>query len=114
MGNGTALVAAYTLAGELAAAGGDHSVAFPRYEARIGPFARRAQGGGDAGRFLAPKTARGLAIRDWLHNQGWFLTMTYKIAGGRSGGIDLPDYQPGTAVSAASRPPRRSARPGRR
>jgi 2-polyprenyl-6-methoxyphenol hydroxylase-like FAD-dependent oxidoreductase len=104
MGNGTGLVAAYTLAGELAAADGDHTVAFPRYEARISSFARRAQrGGGGAGRFLAPRTAHGLAIRNWLHNQGWFMTMTYKIAGERSSGIDLPDYE---AVTAASRPPR--------
>lgn len=93
MGTGTALVAAYTLAGELAAAAGDHAAAFARYEARIGAFARRAQrGGAGAGRFLAPRTAHGLAIRDWLHNRGWFLTLTYRIAGERSGGISLPDY----------------------
>jgi 2-polyprenyl-6-methoxyphenol hydroxylase-like FAD-dependent oxidoreductase len=110
MGNGTALVAAYTLAGELAAAGGDHTVAFPSYEARIAPFARRAQRG-NAGRFLAPRTAHGLAIRNWLHNRGWFMTMTYRIAGERSAGIDLPDYATGGPLSAASRPPRRSARP---
>jgi 2-polyprenyl-6-methoxyphenol hydroxylase-like FAD-dependent oxidoreductase len=107
MGNGTALVAAYALAGELAAADGDHTVAFPRYQTLIGPFARRAQrGGGGTGRFLAPRTAHGLAIRDWLHNQGWFMTMTYKIAGDRSSGIDLPDHLTPTGLSAASRPPR--------
>jgi 2-polyprenyl-6-methoxyphenol hydroxylase-like FAD-dependent oxidoreductase len=115
MGNGTALIAAYTLAGELAAAGGDHTVAFPRYEDRIGAFARRAQkGGASAGRFLAPRTAHGLAIRNWLHNRAWFMTMTYKVAGGRSTGIDLPDYEstagggtrPGDPLSGVSRPPR--------
>ncbi|AGZ44616.1 FAD-dependent monooxygenase [Actinoplanes friuliensis] len=116
MGNGTAVVAAYTLAGELAAAGGDHTVAFARYEARIKPFARRAQrGGSGAGHFLAPRTARGLRIRNWLHNQGWFLKLTYRIAGDRSGGIDLPDYDTAAGrLSAASRPLRSSARPGRR
>jgi 2-polyprenyl-6-methoxyphenol hydroxylase-like FAD-dependent oxidoreductase len=103
------VVAAYTLAGELAAAHGDHTVAFPRYEARISAFARRAQrGGGGAGRFLAPRTAHGLAIRNWLHNRGWFMTMTYKIAGERSSGIDLPDY-----VTSAAPPPPESARRGR-
>ncbi|MEU8233879.1 FAD-dependent monooxygenase [Actinoplanes sp. NPDC048967] len=118
MGNGTALVAAYTLAGELAAAGGDHTVAFPRYEARISRFAKRAQkGGAGAGRFLAPRTAHGLAIRNWLHNRAWFMTLTYKIAGDRSSGIDLPAYpeaesragrtgRPGEPLSGASRPPR--------
>jgi 2-polyprenyl-6-methoxyphenol hydroxylase-like FAD-dependent oxidoreductase len=101
MGNGTALIAAYTLAGELAEAGGDHTAAFARYEARIAPFARRAQrGGGGAGRFLAPKTAHGLAIRNWLHHREWFMTMTYRIAGERSAGIDLPSF------SEASRLPR--------
>jgi len=102
MGTGTALVAAYALAGELAAAGGDHTAAFPRYEARLSSFARRAQrGGAGTGRFLAPRTAHGLAIRNWLHNQGWFMTLTYKIAGERSSDIDLPDYAP---LSGASRP----------
>lgn len=94
MGNGTALVAAYTLAGELAAAAGDHTVAYPRYESRIGDFARRAQQGGDmTGRFLAPRTARGIRIRNWLHNRQWFMNLTYKVSGDRSGGIDLPDYE---------------------
>jgi 2-polyprenyl-6-methoxyphenol hydroxylase-like FAD-dependent oxidoreductase len=104
MGNGTGLIAAYVLAGELAAAGGDHTVAFARYEARMSAFARRAQrGGSGAGRFLAPRRAYGIRMRNWLHNQGWFMTLTYKIAGGRSAGIDLPVYE---AFSAASRPPR--------
>jgi len=102
MGNGTALVAAYALAGELAAAGGDHTVAFPRYEARIGDFARRAQQGGDTtGRFLAPRTARGIRTRNWLCNRRWFMNLTFKIAGDRSARIDLPDYQ----VNAASPQP---------
>ncbi|MEV4638810.1 FAD-dependent monooxygenase [Actinoplanes sp. NPDC049548] len=105
MGNGTALVAAYALAGELAAAGGDHTVAFPRYEKLVGDFARRAQRGGNTtGRFLAPRTAHGIRMRNWLHNQQWFLGMVMKIAGDRSAKIDLPAY---SGLSAASpRPPR--------
>lgn len=106
MGTGTGLVAAYTLAGELAAAGGDHTVAFPRYEARIGAFARRAQRGGDtAGRFLAPRTARGIRTRNWLHNREWFMRLMLRIASDRSDGIDLPDYAAAT-VTAVSLPPR--------
>ncbi|GID92699.1 FAD-dependent monooxygenase [Amorphoplanes digitatis] len=94
MGNGTAVVAAYVLAGELAAAGGDHAAAFTRYQARIGAFARRAQrGGGGAGRFLAPRRAYGIRVRNWLHNQGWFMALTMRVAGDRSAGIDLPDYE---------------------
>jgi 2-polyprenyl-6-methoxyphenol hydroxylase-like FAD-dependent oxidoreductase len=99
-GNGTAMVEAYALAGELALAGGDHRVAFPRYESRVTRFARRTQRGGDTtGRFLAPRTAHGLKIRNYLHNQGWFMRTTYGIAAGRSTGVSLPDYE--SLVSAA-------------
>jgi 2-polyprenyl-6-methoxyphenol hydroxylase-like FAD-dependent oxidoreductase len=101
-GNGTAIVSAYVLAGELAAAGGDHRVAFPRYERRIGKFARGTQKGGDTtGMFLAPKTARGIKLRNYLNNRKWFLTMTFKIAADRSTGIDLPDYPARSAATAA-------------
>jgi 2-polyprenyl-6-methoxyphenol hydroxylase-like FAD-dependent oxidoreductase len=92
-GNGTAVVAAYVLAGELAATAGDHRVAFPRYERLIGAFARRTQKGGDTtGMFLAPKTARGIRLRNYLNNRKWFLDLTFKIAADRSTDITLPDY----------------------
>jgi 2-polyprenyl-6-methoxyphenol hydroxylase-like FAD-dependent oxidoreductase len=98
-GNGTALVSAYVLAGELAAAGGDHRVAFGAYERRIGKFARGTQKGGDTtGKFLAPRTRRGLWLRNYFNNRKWFLDLTMKIAADRSTAIDLPDY-------AASRVP---------
>jgi 2-polyprenyl-6-methoxyphenol hydroxylase-like FAD-dependent oxidoreductase len=93
-GTGTALVAAYVLAGELAAAGGDHTVAFPRYQQRIGGFARRTQKGGDTtGMFLAPKTATGIRVRNALNNQRWFLNLTFKLAADRSTALTLPDYE---------------------
>jgi 2-polyprenyl-6-methoxyphenol hydroxylase-like FAD-dependent oxidoreductase len=92
-GNGTAIVSAYVLAGELAAAGGDHRVAFPRYEERIGKFARGTQKGGDTtGMFLAPKTAAGIRARNFLNNRKWFINLTFKIAADRSTSIELPDY----------------------
>jgi 2-polyprenyl-6-methoxyphenol hydroxylase-like FAD-dependent oxidoreductase len=92
-GNGTAIVSAYVLAGELAAANGDHRVAFPAYEQRVGRFARGTQKGGDTtGRFLAPRTARGIFLRNWLNNQSWMLNLTLKIAADRSTNLDLPDY----------------------
>jgi 2-polyprenyl-6-methoxyphenol hydroxylase-like FAD-dependent oxidoreductase len=92
-GNGTAVVSAYVLAGELAAANGDHEVAFARYEQRIGRFARGTQKGGDTtGRFLAPRTARGIRMRNWFNNQDWFIRLTFKIASDRSTAIELPDY----------------------
>jgi 2-polyprenyl-6-methoxyphenol hydroxylase-like FAD-dependent oxidoreductase len=92
-GNGTAIVSAYVLAGELAAAGGDHRLAFPAYEKRIGKFARGTQKGGDTtGMFLAPKSATGIRTRNWLNNRKWFLNLTFKIAGDRSTNLNLPDY----------------------
>ena len=97
-GNGTAIVSAYVLAGELAAAGGDHSAAFARYEQRIGKFARGTQKGGDTtGMFLAPKTATGIRLRNALNNQQWFLNLTFKIAADRSTNITLPDYESAAA-----------------
>ena len=64
-GTGTAVVAAYVLAGELAAAGGDYQAAFARYEERLRPYVakgqRQARGGRD---FLAPATARKIGQRD--------------------------------------------------
>ena len=92
-GNGTAVVSAYVLAGELFAAGGDHRVAFPAYERRIGKFARGTQKGGDTtGRFLAPRTENGIRLRNYLNNRKWFIDLTFKIAADRSTNIELPDY----------------------
>jgi 2-polyprenyl-6-methoxyphenol hydroxylase-like FAD-dependent oxidoreductase len=93
MGNGTALVAAYALAGELARAKGDHAVAFGRYERLVADFARRAQQGGDTtGKFLAPRSAFGIRARNWTMNRKLFMDLTFKIAGDRSSKIDLPSY----------------------
>ena len=64
-GTGTAVIAAYVLAGELAAARGDYRVAYDRYERLLRPYVARGQkqarGGAD---FLAPSTARKIAQRD--------------------------------------------------
>jgi len=64
-GTGTAVVAAYVLAGELAAARGDYRVAYDRYERLLRPYVARGQkqasGGAD---FLAPPTAKKIAQRD--------------------------------------------------
>ena len=61
-GTGNAVVAAYVLAGELAAAGGDHQTAFGRYEQLVRPYVakgqKQARGGKD---FLAPATPKKIA-----------------------------------------------------
>ncbi|MFF1377971.1 FAD-dependent monooxygenase [Streptomyces sp. NPDC058308] len=65
IGTGTALVCAYVLAGELAAAGGDHRAGFAAYEAEIGAYARGCQkSSGNAGPFLAPPTEKKIRSRD--------------------------------------------------
>jgi 2-polyprenyl-6-methoxyphenol hydroxylase-like FAD-dependent oxidoreductase len=64
-GTGTAMVAAYVLAGELAAAQGDYRVAFGRYEQLLRPYVARGQKQARGGRaFLAPATAKKIRQRD--------------------------------------------------
>jgi 2-polyprenyl-6-methoxyphenol hydroxylase-like FAD-dependent oxidoreductase len=64
-GTGTAVVAAYLLAGELAAARGDYRVAFARYERLLRPYVARGQKQARGGRdFLAPATAKQIRQRD--------------------------------------------------
>ncbi|GGO16210.1 FAD-dependent oxidoreductase [Microbispora rosea subsp. aerata] len=65
MGAGMAVVAAYVLAGEIAAAGGDHRAAFPEYERVIRGFVKACQRvAGNAGSFLAPTTRRAIRRRN--------------------------------------------------
>jgi 2-polyprenyl-6-methoxyphenol hydroxylase-like FAD-dependent oxidoreductase len=98
LGTGLAVVSSYVLAGELARAGGDHTLAFPRYERTIRDYAlgcqRLANG---AGPFLAPRTRRGIWIRNTSHRlmvrrpmAGWLEKMTVKAAAN----IQLDDYTP--------------------
>ncbi|MFB7475137.1 FAD-dependent monooxygenase [Kitasatospora sp. NPDC056184] len=92
MGTGTAVVAAYVLAGELARARGDHRTAFARYERTLRGYARGCQKGGDrTGPFLAPGTATGLRVRNGLLNRRWILDRMLE-AGRRISSVDLPDY----------------------
>jgi 2-polyprenyl-6-methoxyphenol hydroxylase-like FAD-dependent oxidoreductase len=64
-GTGLAVVGAYVLAGELAAAE-DHAVAFRRYEARVRPYATKCQRGvKHVGPFYAPATH----AHRWMRNQ---------------------------------------------
>ncbi|GAA0938134.1 FAD-dependent monooxygenase [Nonomuraea longicatena] len=63
LGTGLALTGAYVLAGELRQAGGAHATAFARYEQvmRAGTAISKAA---NAGRFLAPRTALGIRVRN--------------------------------------------------
>ncbi|MFR9730608.1 FAD-dependent monooxygenase [Saccharopolyspora sp. MS10] len=66
IGTSLALVGAYVLAGELAAAEGDHHRAYPRYERAMREFVDRAhefaRGAGDGG--LMPESRRQLRMRN--------------------------------------------------
>lgn len=64
MGVGTGVVGGWVLAGELAAARGDHREAFGAYERRMRGYAARWQRASSPGPFLAPKTRVGLAARN--------------------------------------------------
>lgn len=67
-GTGTAVVAAYVLAGELAAARGDHQTAFARYERLLRPYVAQGQKQALGGRdFLAPATEKKINQRDRIY-----------------------------------------------
>lgn len=61
-----ALIGAYRLAGELAAAAGDHRVAFQRYEATQRPLIDRKQQVGPNLRLMVPKSRLGMAVRNTI------------------------------------------------
>ncbi|GIH80455.1 FAD-dependent monooxygenase [Planobispora longispora] len=96
MGTGLAVVGAYVLAGELAAARGDHRTAFARYERRMRPYAAACQKQAEgADRFLVPRKRSQIRMRDLsfrmlshLSGKGIINRMTTKVADS----IALEDY----------------------
>ena len=68
MGTGMAVLGAYILAGELAEAGGDYTIAFARYESLMRDFVKKCQEIADGGTdWFVPRTR----FRLWLSNQMW-------------------------------------------
>jgi 2-polyprenyl-6-methoxyphenol hydroxylase-like FAD-dependent oxidoreductase len=95
LGTSLALVGAYVLAGELAAASGDHRPAFGRYEQIMRPYVTRAQQlppGGVSG--FAPRSGAVIRMRDFNMRMMAHWPMRLLLAGqfSKAGGIDLPDY----------------------
>jgi 2-polyprenyl-6-methoxyphenol hydroxylase-like FAD-dependent oxidoreductase len=93
MGTGSAIVGAYVLAGELHRSGSDYAGAFRRYQELIAPYAGpSAKNGESSGRFLAPRTAFGLMVRNRLMNfkpmNDWMVAEAART--GTS--IALPEY----------------------
>ncbi|MEY9927888.1 2-polyprenyl-6-methoxyphenol hydroxylase-like FAD-dependent oxidoreductase [Catenulispora sp. GP43] len=77
-GTGMAMMGAHVLAGELAAAGADHTAAFAAYERILRPAAKTGQRQGKgAGGFLAPLDAKKIAKRDKIYKM-----LSGKLAGG--------------------------------
>lgn len=93
-GSALAMIAAYVLAGELAAARGDHERAFAAYQQRLGDFIARKQ---DAALRFAGSFAPRSRLRLFVRNQMTKLLQipfVAKLAIGRSfvDRIELPDY----------------------
>lgn len=93
MGAGTSMVGAYVLAGELAAAGGDHAAAFERYQGRLAKYVRKCQRGGTGvGRFMAPKSGSGVRLRNRMFNSPTMMGLQMKVANSQAAALELPDY----------------------
>jgi 2-polyprenyl-6-methoxyphenol hydroxylase-like FAD-dependent oxidoreductase len=97
-GNGTsmALVGAYVLAGELAVAGGDHRMAFDRYEREMRDFVTRCQKFARGGpRTLMPRSRTQIWLRDRSINALAHLPWRGVIAAGlqkTANAVTLKDY----------------------
>ncbi|MFC8042589.1 hypothetical protein [Nocardia sp. NPDC057353] len=89
-GTGLAVVGAAVLAGELAVARGDHTAAFPRYDAIMQRYAKIA-GTSNAGRFLAPRTTTGIRLRNLFLRSPAFALMG-RYADSAAEDIQLRDY----------------------
>ncbi|WP_163510046.1 FAD-dependent monooxygenase [Fodinicola acaciae] len=90
-GSGLAIVGAYVLAGELAAAGGDHVAAFANYEEKFRRYAKVAKLG-SAGPFLAPRSRLRIWLRNLTFRSKIMMAMMMKMTDDFASDIDLPEY----------------------
>jgi 2-polyprenyl-6-methoxyphenol hydroxylase-like FAD-dependent oxidoreductase len=99
-GSAFGMATAYVLAGELAAAGGDHTIAFPAYQARLKPFisAQQAKVRRSA-RLVIPKGRAGRVVQD-AATRLLSVPLIAKRATGRIADVRmaLPDYAPPVAT----------------
>lgn len=94
-GSAMAMAEAYTLAGELDAAGGDHQLAFEAYERSLRPYVERKQKGaqGFAASFV-PKSAFGLWLRNFTINAAASLGLIRLLFGAQIGDhVELRTYR---------------------
>jgi 2-polyprenyl-6-methoxyphenol hydroxylase-like FAD-dependent oxidoreductase len=100
MGVGTGIVGAYVLAGELAAAGGDHRTALAAYQNRLCGYASRWQRGANPGQFLAPSTAARLRIRNMMFASRLVQRLMVATTRSLATDLELPGYElPGMVSS---------------
>ncbi|HEU5031588.1 MAG TPA: FAD-dependent monooxygenase [Spirillospora sp.] len=96
MGTGLAMVGAYVLAGELAAARGDHRVAYARYEDVLRGYAAGCQKMGDGvAKLMMPSSRAVVALLNRYYKLLPYLpgkNMAAKIGRRTAEAIDLPDY----------------------
>jgi len=104
-GTGLAIVGAYVLAGELARADGDHTVAFARYEESFRGYAKVSQKV-NAGTLLAPKTRLGMRLRNLLFSVSFLFTPLMRLTERFATDIDLQDYEAGRAAPELADGPR--------
>ncbi|MEU5535815.1 FAD-dependent monooxygenase [Streptomyces sp. NPDC020362] len=95
LGTSLALVGAYVLAGEIAAAEGDHRVAFRGYDEVMRPYVSQAQQlppGGASG--FAPSGRLGIRLRDLSMRQmtRWPMRNLLAAQFAKAGDIALPEY----------------------
>ena len=105
-GTSLAIVGAYVLAGELAAARGDVAAALARYETRMRPYATSCQTGARrVGSFFAPRTRLGIAVRNLMYRAltSRFLVRQFeKLVKASATGFELPVYA--ASARAGDRP----------
>lgn len=76
---------------ELAAAGGDHRVAFAEYERLMRPYAKIAKNG-NAGAFLAPGTPAKIRMRNRTFRYGFLFGLLMKLTDRFATDIELKTY----------------------
>lgn len=89
-GTGLAIVGAYVLAGEIATQA-DHTTAFSRYNHVMRDYVNGALGS-RAGSFLAPRTRKGIWMRNQLFKRSFLTRMMMRETDDRANNIDLIDY----------------------
>ncbi|MEU3767182.1 FAD-dependent monooxygenase [Amycolatopsis keratiniphila] len=90
-GTGLAVVAAYVIAGELAAADGDHALAFRRYDEKFLGYAKIARNA-NAGPFLAPPTPLRIKLRDQMFKRRLLLRGMLWVTDKFATDITLDEY----------------------